>query len=162
MPQQAKGLQGQNNVTAEGSVQDHQHSPRRQSLKALPRALHQLLGARAYKAKVLRWCLPVIPGEVILGFCGEVSLGSEPSFIAFLGVRPLGSFPPPKSDRVGLGTADSPFSPQTMQKPVGYPGNYVSISVCLTITCCPCHRAGWVARVGLSEAGSATLPSSPP
>lgn len=109
VPQQDKGVQGQNNGEAEGSMLGHQCLPWRWSLKALPRALHQLPGTRAYQVKVLRWCLLAVPGEVTLGFCGEVNLGSGPSFIAFLGVWPARSLSPPKSDRVGFGTADFSF-----------------------------------------------------
>lgn len=165
MPQQVKGLQGQNNVNAEGSVLGHQCSPGRQSRKVLPRVLHQLPGARAYKAKVLRWCLLVVPGEATLGFCGKVSLGSEPSFIVLLGVRPLGRFPPPKSDRVGLGTADSPFRTCFLTAD-NAKACRLPWKLCFHLSLLNSHLLslsprGWVTCVGLSEAGNATLPSSP-
>lgn len=99
-PVVAKGLQGQTSVSVEGSGRDQQHLSQMQSRRA--RAPRRVPGIRAYKVKVLTWYLLVVPGEVILGFYGAVSLGSRPSFIAFLGVWPAERLSLPSQTELAL------------------------------------------------------------
>lgn len=70
--------------------------------------------------------------------------GRSPVSLSFWVSGHWGDFLLPSQTELALGQptllSEPAFSPQTMQKPVGYPGNYVSISLCLTVTCCPCHR----------------------
>lgn len=133
--------------------------------KSFPGLCTSLPGERAYKTKVLRCCLWWYRVRRLWGSVEKLAWGRSPVSLPFWVSGHWGAFLLPSQTELALGQpillSEPAFSPQTMQAPVGYPGNYVSISVCLTITCCPCHGAGWVARVGLSGAGSATLPLIP-
>lgn len=123
--------QGQNSVMAEGSVLGHQRSLEDSLTKSFPGLCTSLPGARAYKTKVLRCCLWWYRVRRLWGSVEKSAWGQSPVSLPFWVSGHWGAFLLPSQTELALGQpillSEPAFSPQTMQKPVGYPGNYVSI-----------------------------------